>query len=242
MISPFQTIAGQENSRILVVCDHASAVIPPSLGTLGVAEEALSSHVAWDIGAAKVTTLLAGRWRAEAVLAGVSRLVVDCNRAPGSQGWMPAETCGIQVPGNRDLAPDAVAARTRDWYDPYHRAIADRSARMTRPAIIAIHSFTPVMNDSRRPWHVGVLWNRDGRLAIPAMEGFRKLDGVEVGDNLPYTGQLFNYTLDRHADAAGLPHLSIEIRQDLIEDDVGAALWADKVFSVMTPIFHHMGL
>jgi len=225
-----------------MVCDHASSVIPDSLRNLGLAAELLNSHIAWDIGAASLSTQLAARWRAHALLAGVSRLVVDCNRAPGTCGWMPAETCGIEVPGNHGLTRQDIADRVREWYDPYHYAIEQTRKAMERPALIAVHSFTPELGGHQRPWHVGILWNRDGRLALPLMDRLRGLEGVDVGDNQPYSGQLYNYTLDRHADADGLPHVSIEIRQDLIADDHGVMLWAERLFDILTPILTDMGL
>jgi len=241
-ISPFCKIAGHKHRRIVLVCDHASAYIPPDLGALGLGADELSSHIAWDIGAAAVTGILAERLMATAILAGASRLVVDCNRPPESSGWMPAESCGIVIPGNRGLSADQVARRAETWYDPYHRAVAETCQDRDDPCVVAIHSFTPVMDGTARPWQVGILWNRDGRLAEPLMENLRKSGEVDVGDNLPYSGQTLNYTLDRHADARGLPHVSIELRQDLLADDVGVRHWADLVLTALTPILTQLGL
>lgn len=242
MITPFHIIEGQAESRILMVCDHASQIIPPALAGLGVGADALNSHVAWDIGAADVLRRLSEKWGAHGVLSGVSRLVVDCNRAVGAPGWMPAETCGVTVPGNHGLSEQDIEARANAWYNPYHQAVAQTINRLDRPVVLALHSFTPVMAGQFRPWHVGILWNQDGRLAVPIMAGLRKLEGIQVGDNQPYSGQQLNYTLDRHADSIGLPHVSIEIRQDLIADDEGVNLWAENLFQVLTPIFDEMGL
>ena len=185
MISPFQIIDGQADSRVLLVCDHASQAIPPSLGTLGLSQDQLDSHVAWDIGAAAVTRVLTRKWGAHGVLAGVSRLVVDCNRAAGTAGWIPAETCGVIVPGNQGLSKLDIETRKNNWYTPYHQAVAQTIASLDQPVVLALHSFTPVMDGTSRPWHVGVLWNRDGRLALPTLEGLRNLEAVEVGDNQP---------------------------------------------------------
>ena len=238
MIRPFHHIVPHRPSNLVIVCDHAQATLPPSLGNLGLTPEQLASHIAWDIGAAKLAKLLAAHLTAHCILAGVSRLVVDCNRAPHSSGWMPDETCGVQIPGNRNLSPDQIRARQHDWYDPYHHAIAQTLRPLTHPVVLAIHSFTPVMNDQPRPWHVGILWNRDDRLARPMIAGLRQMTGIEVGDNQPYSGQILNYTLDHHADSAGLPHVSIEVRQDLIAEDSGVLLWGQKLLHV----FRQMGL
>ena len=242
MTPPFQISHRSALAKVLVVCDHASALIPGHLGTLGLTPEQLASHIAWDIGAAQLSTLLARQLNAQCILAGVSRLVVDCNRAPGAAGWMPAETCGVAVPGNRDLSSGDIQDRVRHWYDPYHRAIAENIVSMGRPVVLAIHSFTPVMNGQPRPWHVGILWNRDQRLARPVIDGLRQIGGVTVGDNQPYSGQTLNYTLDHHADSAGLPHLSIELRQDLIADDAGVQQWGRILLKVLVPILTQMGL
>ncbi|EME71303.1 N-formylglutamate amidohydrolase [Paramagnetospirillum caucaseum] len=130
-----------------MVCDHASAAIPPGLGDLGVDEAVRSSHVAWDIGAARVAGLLAGTLGCPAVLAGISRLVIDCNRQPGDPSSIPPLTCGISVPGNEGVDEAEADGRARDWFWPYHNAIGDRIAHLwrhgTAPAVVAVHSFTP---------------------------------------------------------------------------------------------------
>lgn len=238
MIRPFQHIVPHQAAHLLIVCDHAEAALPASVGNLGLTSDQLASHIAWDIGAAKLAKLLAGHLGAHCILAGVSRLVVDCNRAPHSPGWMPEETCGVAIPGNVNLSQAHIQARQHDWYDPYHHAIARTLRSMAQPVVLAIHSFTPVMNDQPRPWHVGILWNRDDRLAKPMIAGLRQMAGIEVGDNQPYSGQILNYTLDHHAGRAGLPHLSIEVRQDLIANDQGVLLWGQKLLHV----FRQMGL
>jgi predicted N-formylglutamate amidohydrolase len=238
----YDFIPGRPDSRILLVCDHASSFIPPSLGALGLAEADLRSHIAWDIGAASLTVLLAEKLGATAIMAGASRLVVDCNRAPHTCGWMPDISCGIPVPGNLGLNDVEIANRVAHWYDPYHQAIAEASNRLPEPCIIALHSFTPCLANQARPWHVGILWNQDGRMAVPLIESFSRFDDVHVGDNQPYSGQLLNYTLDRHAAANNLPHVSIEVRQDLIGEDAGAKRWAELTFQALEPILTDLGL
>ena len=237
---PFEPIDATADTAVLVVCDHASAAVPARLGDLGLDAETRRAHVAWDIGAARVSRLLAGHLGCGAVLAGISRLVIDCNRQPGAPSSIPARTCGVEVPGNRDLADAEAEARAEAWFWPYHREIATRLGRMLRhgavQAMVAVHSFTPCMDGFRRPWQVGVLWNRDGRMALPVIDALRQQPGLCVGDNQPYSGREINYTLDTHAGAAGLPHVSFEIRQDLLADDDGCRRWAALLAQVLAPV------
>lgn len=238
--APFDYVEGAEDARVLIICDHASPAIPPGYGDLGLPEECRQAHVAWDIGAAEVTRGLARRLNCPAVLAGVSRLVIDCNRQPGDPTSIPSCTCGVEVPGNRALDDAEADLRAERWFWPYHHQIGTVIAHLFRhglpPAMVSVHSFTPRMNGFSRPWHVGVLWNRDPRMALPVLDRLRAVDGLVVGDNEPYSGREINYSLDTHAGAAGLPHVSFEIRQDLIADTDGAERWADLLARVLRPV------
>ena len=238
--APFHTIDGSARSSVLLVCDHASALVPGGYGDLGLDARTLAAHVAWDIGAAQVTRHLARILECDAVLAGVSRLVIDCNRQPGDPSSIPACTCTVAVPGNARLSEAEAEARAERWFWPYHQQIGTVLGRLFRkgtvPAMVSIHSFTPQMGDFRRPWDVGVLWNRDGRMALPILDSLGRLSGLCVGDNQPYSGREINYTLDTHAGAAGLPHVSFEIRQDLLGDDQGCQRWAAILAQVLVPV------
>lgn len=242
---PFQIIpafgASRAPSSLVVICDHASSFIPERYGDLGLATEDRISHIAWDLGAEAVARLLAARLNASLILAGASRLLVDCNRAPGDAGWMPEVSCGIAVPGNQGLSLEEKTYRRRTWYDPYHNAIAQHLGDIVAsggiPIVIALHSFTPHMcGADLRPWHVGVLWNRDERLSRPVIERLRLQDGLVVGDNQPYSAQEFNHTLDTHAGRAGFPHISFEIRQDLIAEQPGIDQWATMLSGALEPL------
>ena len=243
----FQVIEGRPHARVLVICDHASAAIPLDLGDLGVEAAVRSSHVAWDIGAARVAGLLAGRLGCPAVLAGISRLVIDCNRQPGDPSSIPAVSCSVTVPGNQGVDEAEADRRARSWFWPYHREIGDRIAHLWRngpaPAVVAVHSFTPcIKGQLPRPWHVGVLWNRDPRMAAPALNALRARGDLVVGDNQPYSGREINYTLDTHAGAAGLPNVSFEIRQDLVETEEGCRHWADILAAALEGVLADQGL
>lgn len=236
---PFTVVNPGGQSALVLICDHASNTVPAALKQLGLGLEERVRHIAWDIGAAGVTRRLAARLDAPAVLCGYSRLVIDCNRPPGDPTSIAEVSDGTFVPGNRALDDAAVEARVNEIFWPYHQAITQMLAQRWRhghgraPALVAIHSFTPTMNGFRRPWHLGVLWNRDSRLAGPLLDRFRVDPELCVGDNEPYSGREVGFTMDTHGGAAGLPHVEVEIRQDLLADEVGRERWATVVGDVL---------
>lgn len=238
----FETIDGVPSADSLLLCDHASADIPPSLDQLGLGPAERHAHVAWDIGAAEVTRGLARRLECPAVLAGISRLVIDCNRHPGDVASIPEISCGVVVPGNSGLSEAEADGRAERWFWPYHHEISGRLARFLRrgtvPTVVSVHSFTPCLGQGAlsRPWHVGVLSNRDRRMADPVLAALAARGDLVVGDNQPYSARELNYTLDTHAGAAGLPHVSFEIRQDLVADTAGCERWADILAQVLRPV------
>ncbi|HLO75698.1 MAG TPA: N-formylglutamate amidohydrolase [Magnetospirillum sp.] len=238
--APFERIDGRDDADMLLICDHASAVIPSHYAELGLATADRFAHVAWDIGAAEVTRGLARRLGCPAVLGGVSRLVIDCNRQPGDPSSIPANSCGVPVPGNANLDEAEADARAERWFWPYHQEIGTQLAHLFRrgtvPAMVSVHSFTPCMGSAARPWHVGVLSNRDVRMSEPVLRALRARPDLVVGDNQPYSAREINYTLDTHAGAAGLPHVSFEIRQDLVADAPSCAAWADLLAEVLAPV------
>lgn len=231
---------------ILLLCDHASARVPRALdqavaGGFGVSAEDMARHIAYDIGAAAVTQQLAARFAATAVLSGYSRLVLDLNRALGDATSIPPVSDGVKVPANQHLSAEARAARAAALYHPYHDRItavlAGMQARGIAPAVISIHSCTPVLAGFKRPWHIGVLWNQDGRIALPLLRALEAEGDLTVGDNQPYSGRDHDsHTIHRHAETRGLPHVLLEIRQDLIADDSGVSAWAERLHRVLRPI------
>ena len=233
---PFEEIAGK--APLLLVCDHASDRVPASLGHLGLPPERFAEHIAVDIGAGAVTRKLAESLDATAVLAGYSRLVVDCNRAPEDSSWIPVESDGVAIPGNKGLDDAACSRRKNEIYSPYHTAIARCLGAMPfEPALISIHSFTPSMGGVDRPWHIGVLWDDDARIAGPLLATLKQEPGINVGDNQPYSArEPRGYTVSHHAKEKGFRHVAIELRQDLIVSDSGASEWAERLTRILTPI------
>ncbi|MCE2510263.1 MAG: N-formylglutamate amidohydrolase [Alphaproteobacteria bacterium] len=226
----FEVVNAEGTGALLLTCDHAKAAIPKAMGRLGLDANALLRHIAWDIGAGEMTRALAERLDAPAVLSGYSRLLVDCNRPLDSESAIPEEVDGTRIPGNTGLSQAERAARAEAFYWPYHHAIAGRldafRERGVCPAVLSIHSFTPVLDGFERPWQIGVLWERDPRLARPLMEILRTRHRLAVGDNEPYAGRdNYGYTMEHHVVAEGLPQVLIEIRQDLIDTRHGVETW-----------------
>ena len=229
---------------LLFFCDHASNAIPPELGDLGLGASDLSRHIAYDIGAAALTRALADRFGAPAILARWSRLLVDLNRGADDPTVVMKLSDGRIVPGNRHLDRAGIADRIARYHAPYHTALAGRVAAMRAqarvPVLVSMHSFTPVWRGAKRPWEIGVLWDRDGRLAKPLMARLAAR-GIPAGDNEPYSGALENDSLYRHGTMNGLPHVLIEIRQDLIGSPEGVALWAQRLSGILRDALEDMG-
>ncbi|MBC8339136.1 MAG: N-formylglutamate amidohydrolase [Rhodospirillales bacterium] len=228
-----------------MVCDHAGRAVPSAMDKLGLDAAHFERHIAYDIGAAHITRLLAARLDAQAVLAGYSRLVIDVNRPPGHPQSIPEISDETVIPGNQGLSEEAQAGRVSTFFEPYHDAIHEALAHLWRrgtpPALFSIHSFCPEFGDDHRPWDVGVLWNRDPRIAKPLIKKLAA-HGLHVGDNEPYSGRDLAYTLNLHGSSAGLANCVIEINQDQVRDRNGIKRWADILADVMGEILRIDGL
>ncbi len=207
---------GGGTSDFFLTADHAGRLIPRRLGTLGVTE-ALSELL-----------------DAPAVLQAYSRLVIDCNRQPGMETSIPVISEHTVVPGNENLGADEREARRREIFAPYHDRIAGLLARRKtagrRTVLVAMHSFTPVFKGEARAVEIGILYNRDARMAHMMLELLRAEGDLVVGDNAPYAiTDTSDYTAPVHAEAQGMPHVEIEIRQDLIAEPAGQQNWARRL-------------
>jgi len=243
---PFRVINPLAETPVLLICDHASCRFPKSLGDLGLDPFARRCHLALDIGAGQLTERLAESLGITAVLARYSRLVVDCNRQLLDPSAFLEFGDGVIVPGNRNLRAADKAFRSDAIYWPYHRAIDEQLQRLKvvgpPPAFVSVHSFTPVLNGVSRQWQVGVLWDTDTRLSDLFLDDFRAA-GYEVGDNEPYSGKApQDFTIDHHAQDPGLPHVGIEIRQDLIDDEAGVSAIAAVMHRIVESIPERIGL
>lgn len=227
----FSVDCADGRSTFLIVCDHAGRRIPRALGTLGLDDAELARHIAWDIGARGTAAELARLLDAPMIAQTYSRLVIDCNRPLTSPTSIAVTSERTDIPGNRDLSATERAARANEIFAPYHARIeAEIDARVARgqPTIlVSMHSFTPVFKDFERPWHIGMLYNRDPRLAHALLALIRADGRFVVGDNEPYSvSDGTDYSVPVHGERRGLPHIEIEVRQDLIESEAGQHAWA----------------
>lgn len=233
----FVVVPGRADAGLIVICDHASNAFPPGYGTLGLPADQLQRHIAYDIGAAAITRAVAAALDAPAVLSRFSRLLIDPNRGADDPTLIMRLSDGAVVPGNRRLDQAERHKRFKLYYEPYHQAIdgvIDRClASGVPPALLAIHSFTESWKGVPRPWHVGVLWDKDSRLAKPLLSHFEAEGTLIVGDNKPYSGTLEGDCMWQHGTMRGLAHAIIEVRQDLIRDQAGQTVWARRLIDIV---------
>ena len=229
---PFELVNPHGKAQALLVCDHASNRIPRRLADLGLTSDLLTQHIAWDPGAARVARGLAERLDAQLLLGNYSRLVIDLNRPLASPESIPEASAGVPIPGNLGASESARTARVGALFEPYHRALAQlldqRGDRST--LLFSLHSFTPELHGEARPWHVGVAYGRDRRLADRVRPLLGQYDDLLVGDNQPYgVDDVHDFTLPMHGEGRGIPHVMIEMRQDLLctADDVDR--WVERL-------------
>ena len=234
--SPVETVAGPLDAGVLLICDHAANALPPGYGTLGLDPEALERHIAYDIGAAALTRALANLLGAPAVLSTFSRLLIDPNRGADDPTLVMRFSDGAVVPGNARADAAEIALRRERFWAPYRETVAATVEAMLAsgepPALVSIHSFTPVWRGEARRWKIGVLWDLDDRIPAPllaALAGEADLHAHGVGDNEPYDGGLAGDTIDAVATARGLANVLIEVRQDLIAETAGVEAWAERL-------------
>ena len=236
--APFTVYNPNGSSPFVLVADHAGQQIPSQLGDLGLPQAELDRHIGWDIGIAGVTEQLAGLLDAFAILQTYSRLVIDCNRPLDSASSIVGSSDGILVPGNQGLQEHQRTARALEIFAPYHGRITQeldqRSVQPQAPVLIAMHSFTPVFAGETRPWHVGVLYHRDTRLAHALLAALKEEPDLVVGDNQPYSiSDGSDFAVPVHGEQRGLLHVELEIRQDLIADAQGQAQWAQRLARIL---------
>lgn len=229
-----QEFQSEGRSDFLIVADHAGARIPRSLGNLGLPDSELKRHIAWDIGALGVARGVAQTLGATLLTQNYSRLVIDCNRDPKVASSIPRTSELREIPGNLDLSDAEIAARRREIFEPYHKRIRElidaRLAAGRRVILVAQHTMTDIFKGVRREMHAAVLYNRDRRFAGLVLDMLRRERHLTVADNEPYfVSDATDFTIPHHAEARALPHVEIEIRQDLVSDQAGQAEWAARI-------------
>jgi len=238
LFSPFEIIDGDRSKGLVLVADHAFNDLPDEYGDLGLPAAEFQRHIAYDIGVEAVMRKLADLTGAPGVMARFSRLLIDPNRGADDPTLIRQLYDGTVVPGNYPMSAQERRKRLERFYEPYHDAVAAMIASVATasgkaPLVISIHSFTPFMQGLERPWHVGILWDRDPRAAEPLISALSALPGLVVGDNEPYDGALRGDTMFRHCTANGFAHALIEIRQDLIVAESGAAEWSERLAPIL---------
>jgi predicted N-formylglutamate amidohydrolase len=245
----FEIVSGAVASGVLIIADHASNAIPMAFDNLGLPAAQLSRHIAYDIGVAPLTRAMAARLGAPAVLSRFSRLLIDPNRGDDDPTLVMRLSDGAIVPGNARIGERDIEARKQRFSLPYHAAVSATIDQMMAagviPAVVSIHSFTPVMKGIPRPWDIGILWDSDPRLPLALLEVLRRDPALVVGDNEPYDGALAGDTMARHCIARGLAHILIEVRQDLIAEDKDAIRWGERLADDLKPLLqrsemHHI--
>jgi predicted N-formylglutamate amidohydrolase len=231
---PYIEFQGDARSNFVIVADHAGRRIPRRLNDLGLPAQELARHIAWDIGALGVARQVAAALDAPLVAQAYSRLVIDCNRDPKVATSIPRVSEYVEIPGNQAISAADAALRRAEIFDPYHeriRMLLDaRAARGQPTVLVAQHTMTDSFKGARRQMHAAVLYNRDRRFAGLVLEMLRREDGLVVADNEPYfVSDETDYTIPHHGEARGLPHVEIEIRQDLVSDEAGQSAWARRI-------------
>lgn len=236
----FVRLPGSFEAGLILLCDHAENRLPAEYGTLGLPVGELQRHIAYDIGARKVTEALAEALGAPAVLTRFSRLLIDCNRGEDDPTLIMRLSDGAIVPGNRILTAEERTLRIARYYRPYHEAIAElidhAMAAGVAPVLLSVHSFTPAWRGVPRPWHAAILWDKDPRLAQPLIAALGADRSIVVGDNEPYTGKLKGDCMWCHGTARGLAHAIVEVRQDLIAEEEGQRAWAQRLAIAMRQV------
>lgn len=230
----WRIVEGDPASGLLLVADHASNRVPDDID-LGIHDDLLDHHIAIDIGVEHLSAALLPRLRSPAIIATISRLVVDLHREHDHSAAVPHESDGYVIPGNAALDDAGRTERIARFWEPYHKQTSAMIDAHGPDLIFTLHSFTPALetrSHEARPWHAGILYNSDdraARIAIPKLEAL----GLTVGDNEPYSGKQLNATMNLHAETRGLPYLCIEVRNDLIADAQGVQRWAEILAPVI---------
>lgn len=221
-------------SQFVIVVDHAGARIPKRLQALGLPASELSRHIAWDIGALAVAQRVSEALDAPLIAQNYSRLVIDCNRDPKVATSIPLISESSEIPGNKELSAAQIEARRVEIFEPYHARIGalldQRQALGLATILVAQHSMTHCYKGVNRAMHAAILYNRDRRFAGLMLDALRRDPGLIVADNEPYfVSDETDFTVPRHGEARGLPHVEIEVRQDLITDEAGQIEWAGRL-------------
>ena len=229
---PFETFGEDRRGDIVVLCDHATNIVPPCIngGDLGLPPGDMGRHIAYDVGARGLSQALGTLLDAPVVCSRFSRLVIDPNRGEDDPTLLMKLYDGSVIPANRDADAQEVERRLEAFHRPYHAEVERVTAMRDDPVLISVHSFTAQLRGRLpRPWHVGILSADDRRLSDPLLALLNAQPDLVVGDNEPYSGALPGDTLDRHGIVPGRLHTLVELRNDLIAEPEGQQAWAGRL-------------
>lgn len=235
-------VFSSSKTPFVLIGDHAGTAIPQSLGDLGLSSRDRSRHIAVDLGVERLGRLLSRSLEAPFIWQAYSRLVIDCNRHPGADDWVPAFSDGSCIAGNANLGERDLAVRKSEIFDPYHDAITQlidhRDKQGLETILVSLHSFTPHMGGKTRPWEIGILHDGARDEFAKALLGCLQRHDRIVGDNEPYEMDETDYTVPRHAFSRSIPYAEIEVRQDVLETELEALgkLLADTLKTSATAI------
>ena len=170
---PYEILGAGQNNAILIVCDHASNEVPADVGdgSLGLPPAEMRRHIAYDIGAAGVAAGISRILRAPAIFSKFSRLVIDANRDEADPTLIMQISDGTIIPANRKISRAERLRRLECYHRPYHCCLEELASEMIDPVLVSVHSFSPQLKGfPKRPWHVGVLFGQDDRVARPMVE------------------------------------------------------------------------
>lgn len=231
----------------VVVCEHASNRLPKALGTLGLSPAHLERHIAWDPGAAELSAGIASNLGSDLLLQRYSRLVIDCNRDPSDADAITQFSEDTEVPGNVRVSAEAKATRIHALWAPFHAALERlldlRIAARKPTALASVHSFTPSYRGVARPWHVGIISTAERAFADAMLTVLSRDKSLVVGDNQPYSSKdNVDYTIRRHGRDRGLPHVMIEVRNDLLRTIKDIAAWTERLTEALRESADMVGL
>ena len=238
---PFEIVDGNTGAGLVLLADHATNRLPAEYGRLGLPDSAFERHIAYDIGVEPLVRRLAARLGVPAVLSRFSRLLIDPNRGEDDPTLIMKISDGAVIPGNHPISAQEWENRLNRFHRPYHEAVARTIAAVgaasgVAPLVISLHSYTPAWKGVPRPWQAAILWDSDPRAVAPLIEALETSGDILVGDNEPYDGALRGDTMFRHCMETGLAHALIEVRQDLIGDDIGVAEWDERLGPILAAL------
>ncbi len=252
--NPYFITGENRPSNWLITCDHASNHIPDHYdANLGLSQEDLDRHIAYDIGAIGVSECLAKELDCPMIASHFSRLLIDPNRGENDPTLIMQLYDGSIIPANKNISDNAIQTRLDEYYRPYHGALAHLAARQEDTIICAIHSFTPqLQGKAKRPWQIGILSAYDKRFTAPFIEALRANEALQskahslgeelcIGDNEPYDGDLPGDAIDKHALQHGRLNLLIELRSDLIETPSEQSQWASLLAPILRETLSKIG-